>query len=83
MQADFRLRPKVLTPYSWEFIEEKWLYNWVNADSNISNKELVLESLKFIGMERPQAPPLQVVIKILSSLKRNSGLQDAIREKIS
>ncbi|CAG5079770.1 Oidioi.mRNA.OKI2018_I69.PAR.g9361.t1.cds [Oikopleura dioica] len=49
-QEEFKLRPKVLIPYSWEFIDEKWLCNWnSNRDPKDDN---ILEEIV--------APPLHV-----------------------
>ena len=67
MYEDFKVRPKVLTPYSWEFIEEKYLYHWVNDCSNLSYNELKEEDrkLQYQILTKPEevpeaGPPLQV-----------------------
>ena len=71
MFKEFKWRPKVLTPYSWEFINENYLYNWVNSGSNISLEELKKEDREFRRRvwrsphELPDAPPLQVKPKSL------------------
>ncbi|CAG5098498.1 Oidioi.mRNA.OKI2018_I69.XSR.g15724.t1.cds [Oikopleura dioica] len=53
MRAEFRVRPKVLTPYSWKFIDDCFLYNWLSR----SHKELDYDT---IPADRPKMPVLQV-----------------------
>jgi len=62
-----RTRPKVLTPYSWQFIEECFLYNWIEGAHRTAKKEFDEESFRPIAdridgkpSRRPICPPLPV-----------------------
>ncbi|CBY24569.1 unnamed protein product [Oikopleura dioica] len=65
--AVYRTRPKVLTPYSWQFIEECFLYNWIEGAHRTAKKEFDEESFRPIAdridgkpSRRPICPPLPV-----------------------
>lgn len=66
-KAVFRTRPKVLTPYSWKFIEECFLYNWIEGAHKTTNKEFQEEAWQPVSdridgkpSKRPICPPLPV-----------------------
>ena len=55
--TDFHVRPKVLTPYSWDFIEERFLYNWAKEPPFVDNK---------FPKEYPYRPPVEVIFGLIS-----------------
>lgn len=66
-EAVFRTRPKVLTPYSWKFIEECFLFNWIEGAHRTTYKEFREEAWEPVSdridgkpSKRPICPPLPV-----------------------